>query len=72
MEMYLNETRGIKSPRITNGLFQADKVNGFAVGKKWMNVTIEMWREDIKQGKLWRWELEQDFPAWFLDKFLPG
>ena len=65
--MYLFETRG--EGDLSFGLF-GEKSNGFAVGKRWMNVTIEMWRQDIQRGILFRHELEEDFPKWFLDKFL--
>lgn len=66
--MYLYETRGEGDLRM--GLFGESKANGFAVGKKWMNVTLEMWKEDIRSGILFRTELEEDYPKWFLDKFL--
>lgn len=48
--------------------------NGYAVGKKWLNVTVAMWRRDIAQGLLLKTELYAD-PAfndvhWWLDKVL--
>jgi hypothetical protein len=68
-EMYLYETRG--EGNLSMGLFEIDgKINGFAVGKKWMNVQIESWKRDIRRGLLFRFELESDYPKWFLDKFL--
>lgn len=43
--------------------------NGYALGKKWMNVTIAMWKEDIKHGLLFKEELYEDgnYPHWWLD-----
>lgn len=52
------------------GLFNNNggKYNGFAVGKHWMDVTIAMWREDLRTGMLFKKELQADFPEWFLKK----
>ena len=46
------------------------KLNGFYVGKCWMNVTMKMWFEDLKKGMLFEKELYDDgtFPHWWLDK----
>ena len=46
--------------------------NGFALGKKWLNVTVAMWLEDIELGTLFKHELYEDgkFPHWWLDKVL--
>lgn len=43
--------------------------NGFYIGKKWLNVTVTMWKEDIAQGLLFKSELYNDpkFPHWWLD-----
>lgn len=43
--------------------------NGFALGKKWMDVTIAMWKEDIRKGLLFIDELyeDQNYPHWWLD-----
>jgi hypothetical protein len=59
-EMYDNESCGI-------GTISPD--NGFYHGKKWMNVTIAMWREDMCIT-LWPHELydDPDLPHWWLDK----
>jgi hypothetical protein len=67
-EMYLYETRG--EGNLAFGLFGKETENGYAVGKKWMNVHIEMWKKDIQQGILFRFELEEHYPKWFLDKFV--
>lgn len=42
--------------------------NGFFIGKFWMSVTINMWKEDINDGLLTKEELLNDFPGWFLNK----
>jgi hypothetical protein len=46
----------------------ADK-NGYWWGKKWLNVNVTMWKEDIEKGLLHQSELYSDekFPRWFLD-----
>ena len=46
--------------------------NGYSLGKKWMDVTISMWLEDIDSGLLRRSELYEDekFPHWWLDNVL--
>lgn len=43
--------------------------NGFALGKKWLNVNVSMWLEDIERGLLFKQELYNDgkFPHWWLD-----
>jgi len=48
-------------------LSQSGFVNGYALGKKWMSVTLAMWREDISKGLLSVNELLGDeYPEWFL------
>lgn len=46
--------------------------NGFYVGKKWLNVTVKMWKEDIEAGLLYKHELYADpnLPDWWLDNVL--
>ena len=60
--MHEHESRGVGKPSL---------LNGFAVGKKWMDVTVAMWLEDIPR-MLAPVELYQDpaFPHWWLDKVL--
>lgn len=43
--------------------------NGYYHGKKWLNVTVSMWKEDIAAGMLRVYELYEDdkFPTWWLD-----
>jgi len=47
-----------------------DNTNGYFVGKKWLNVTVSMWKEDIQKGLLFKQELYNDprLPHWWLDK----
>ena len=44
--------------------------NGFALGKKWLNVTVAAWLEDIELGTLFKHELyeDPDLPHWWLDR----
>jgi len=60
--MYNHESHGTKIP-------PSDALNGFALGKKWMDVTVAAWREDIQRGLLWVQELQEDgYPDWFLQR----
>jgi hypothetical protein len=45
--------------------------NGYAHGKKMMDVNLAQWREDMWKT-LWPWELYEDphLPDWWLDKVL--
>ena len=51
-----------------------DAKNGFAVGKKYLNLHVTEWREEIKQGMLFKHELYNDpsLPHWWLDSVLKG
>jgi len=59
LELYNAESFGGKT----------SSLNGFAVGKKYLSVHVEMWREDILGGILFKHELYEDekFPHWWLD-----
>lgn len=48
---------------------EVNKYNGFYVGKRWLNVSVKMWKEDVSKGMLMVWELYEDekFPNWWLD-----
>jgi hypothetical protein len=65
LDMYCFETFGTPLPA-------AAKLNGFALGKQWMDVAVAMWKEDLKAGLLFRSELYSDpaFPHWWLDRVL--
>lgn len=59
----------------SSGLPLADwTANGFAVGKHWMDVTLAMWRQNLRSGLLTKSELADDprFPSWWLEKVLIG
>lgn len=62
IEMYHNETHGDN----------VSPTNGYYVGKKWLNVTVKMWKEDIKKGLLFKKELydNQQYPEWWLNNIL--
>ena len=59
LELYYSESYG-------------DKVsdnNGYYIGKRYLNLTVSMWKEDIEKGYLFKHELYDDiFPRWWLDK----
>jgi hypothetical protein len=50
-------------------------VNGYMVGKKWLNVTVSMWKEDFdKKGLVGCFfrevtlvELRRDYPEWWIN-----
>lgn len=58
-EMYVYESTGGK----------CCNTNGYYHGKRLLNLTVSMWKEDIKIGLLFKYELYNDnkFPHWFLD-----
>jgi len=63
LELYLSESYGDVDCKPTNGYF---------IGKRWLNVTVAMWKEDIEKGYLTKHELysDDDLPDWWLDKIL--
>jgi hypothetical protein len=66
LQMYIRETYGeyIDLP--------SGKLNGFQIGKQWMDLTItEYWIPDLKNKELSCLDLYNTFPKWFLDKVLP-
>lgn len=62
-DLYYNESQG-------RGTVKEN--NGYAHGKKWLNVTVAMWLEDIEKGNLFKNELyeDPDLPHWWLDMVL--
>jgi hypothetical protein len=62
VELYNNESFGS----------YLSELNGFALGKKWMDVHLAMWSQDIREGNLFKFELYEDgkFPHWWLDNVL--
>ena len=62
MDAYALETFGTPLPA-------GKDMNAFIVGKKWMDVMVSMWKEDIAQSCLHKAELVEDgFPQWFLER----
>ena len=51
---------------------EIDLRNGYFIGKKWMNVNVAMWKEDLELGLLFKHELYSDekYPHWWLDSVL--
>ncbi len=61
LELFYAETFGDK----------CSEKNGYAIGKKWMDVNIAMWIEDNRKGELYVPELYGNkFPSWWLNKVL--
>ncbi len=62
LAMYRHETFGEPMP-------QTGKLNGYALGKKWMDVTVAAWKEEIPQLGLLVSELQAaGYPDWFLER----
>lgn len=62
LAMYEHETHG-------KPLERTEKLNGFALGKKWMDVTIAGWKDEIASRGLLVSELIADgYPEWFLER----
>lgn len=61
LELYISESYGD---------VQCSTDNGYYIGKKYLNLTIAMWKEDIIKGTLRKYELYDDpnLPNWWLDK----
>jgi hypothetical protein len=67
--MFIYESRGVGD--LNCGLWtNGRKPNGYYVGKKWAEVTAVMWKEDVRRGILFVWELYTDgrYPHWWLDE----
>lgn len=59
MAMYRHESLGEPLP-------ETNKINGYVLGKKAMDITVAMWKEDIEQYLLSVKELQEEYPEWFL------
>ena len=60
--MYEHETYGKPIER-------TEKLNGFLLGKKWMDVTIAGWKEEIaSRGLLVKELIDDGYPEWFLER----
>lgn len=46
-----------------------ERKNGFYIGKQYLTITVNGWREDIAKGQLKLWELYEDprIPDWYLE-----
>ncbi len=50
---------------------ECSKKNGFAIGKKFMDITVSTWLEENRAGTLCMPELYRDkYPSWWLNKVL--
>jgi hypothetical protein len=67
--MYRFESRGTPLPPYSD----PRRLNGYQLGKHWMDVTVAMWKDDLAKGLLFRQELysEPCYPHWWLDLVLP-
>ncbi len=65
-EMYLYESKGIGDLEL--GLFSGN-MNGYFIGKRNLDITVSMWKDDMKNGSanFFIGELYNDYPAWWLD-----
>lgn len=54
--------------------YPVSSLNGFWYGKKWLNVQVTMWKEDIEHGLFRVSELYDDpkYPHWWLDSVFKG
>lgn len=72
-EMFEFETFGRGRIEITGFNTMGIKSNGFAVGKKWVNVTVEMWLDNIQRFGLEYQAKEllkdREIPKWFIRDF---
>jgi len=59
IELYNSESYGTR----------VSSKNGYSVGKKWLSLNVNMWKEDIELGLFRVSELYEDpkFPHWWLD-----
>ncbi len=73
-EMYDFESKGIGDISISGFNVTGKRPNGFAVGKKWLNVQVSAWKKDFDNneclGIMVKRELYSDrrYPKWWLDK----
>ena len=71
LEMYRYETYG-DCGGDKEAFLERAATNGYFQGKKWMDVQLAMWKEDIGNGSLFKYELYEDgtYPEWWLDEVL--
>lgn len=65
IDMYNSESFGEPDDHI----LKTNK-NGYYIGKQWLGVTTNGWKEMIEEGNLQVWELYEDprLPDWYLDQ----
>lgn len=68
--MYEWESCGKGNLRYSGIFLDNERPNGYNLGKKWAEITVNMWKEDIKRGLLFEYELYIDvrYPEWWLDE----
>lgn len=62
LKMYNYESLGVGDLKLT--LFSGHILNGYAVGKHWMDVQVQMWKDCLKEGTICLKEIYEDFPDW--------
>ncbi len=71
-EMFEFESFGKGNIEINGFNTTGKKPNGYAVGKKWLNVNVSMWMEEINRygwlTVLSRLYADEAFPKWWLDE----
>lgn len=49
---------------------ELSKRNGFAQGKKMLNLQVTAWKEMLREGTLAKFELYEQYPHWWLNSCL--
>lgn len=77
LAMYKYESSGEGDlDSIISGIFSKSNdfkdINGYALGKKFLNLAVNIWKEDLKLSLLFKYELYEDskYPKWWLDSIL--
>lgn len=69
-EMFLFESKGIGNIDISGFNASISKPNGYAVGKKWLNVQVSAWKKDFENSDLFKrlcmTDIIKDYPHWWL------
>ena len=67
-ELFLWESLG--EGNLSTSVFSGG-TNGFAIGKRWVDLQVAEWKKDIASRLLFKHELYADwYPHWWLDKVL--
>lgn len=70
-ELYTFESTGKGKINDGGDIFGiTEKVNGYALGKRWLNVTVAMWKEQLKKYPylVEHYYNDPQFPHWWLDQ----